>query len=52
MLKMFLSTTLLLGVVFVIWVLVHKKRNKDGTSETYVCDSCGDTDCVCRKEIR
>ena len=33
-----------------IYVLTRKTKKNEPPKETYVCDVCGDKDCVCRKE--
>jgi hypothetical protein len=33
-----------------VHVLTRKTKRKELPNETYICDVCGDKDCVCRKE--
>ena len=41
-------------VIFLAGMLVHflirKTNRKELPNETYICDVCGDKDCVCHKE--
>jgi hypothetical protein len=37
-------------VIFLLFRIIASKINKPNEPVTYVCDECGEKDCVCRKE--
>ena len=37
-------------VIFLLFRIIASKINKPDEPVTYVCDECGEKDCVCRKE--
>ncbi|MDP2861953.1 MAG: hypothetical protein Q8N95_04080 [Desulfobacterales bacterium] len=36
--------------IFLLFRIIVSKRNKPEEPVTYVCDECGEKDCVCRRE--
>jgi hypothetical protein len=40
---------LLLVCVAVAGLLIVRGRNKRNPQDTYVCDVCGETECICHK---
>ena len=36
--------------IFILFRIIVSKRNKPEELVTYVCDECGEKDCVCRRE--
>lgn len=37
-------------LIFLLFRIIVSKRNKPEEPVTYVCDECGEKDCVCRRE--
>jgi hypothetical protein len=44
------KTVLITPSGLLVHVLTRKTKRKELPNETYICDVCGDKDCVCRKE--
>ena len=41
---------LILCAAVVAFVLFSKKKTEGPPQDTYVCDICGEKECICRKE--
>jgi hypothetical protein len=44
----YLVAVVVCAVVFGYWI--SRKRNKKPPQDTYVCDICGEKECLCHKE--
>ncbi len=41
---------LVIGCAGVVGYLIFRRKNKKEVQDTYVCDICGEKECLCRKE--
>ena len=43
---------LILCAAIAVFLALRRKKSEDPPLDTYVCDICGEKDCLCRKEQR
>jgi hypothetical protein len=47
---MWLAILLILCVVVAAFVLISRKKAANPPQDVYVCDVCGEEECICHKE--
>jgi len=47
---MWLVILLILCAAVAAFMLLSRKKAKNHPQDTYVCDVCGEKECICRKE--